>query len=125
MLQLVENAATHVHLHVQEVNVVHCNAAINSCILCWLQAAELLGTWCSRGRMDVISCNTMTTALEKGSLWQAARQLLSQVGLDFDWLGCWSYHCSTKLSPFLGEYPPIKSESCDPEETFPISQNMG
>ncbi|CAL1169859.1 unnamed protein product [Cladocopium goreaui] len=63
-----------------EVNVVHCNAAINSCILCWLQAAELLGTWCSRGqRMDVISCNTMTTALEKGSLWQAAWKLLSQV----------------------------------------------
>jgi hypothetical protein len=66
----------------QEVNVVHCNAAINSCILCWLQAADLLGTWCSRGqRMDVISCNTMTTALEKGSLWQAAWKLLSQVGL--------------------------------------------
>eukprot|EP00435_Cladocopium_sp_Y103_P044199 s1163_g12.t1 len=67
-------------LETLEVNLVHCNAAINSCILCWLQAAQLLGTWCSRGqRMDVISCNTMTTALEKGSLWQAAQQLLSKV----------------------------------------------
>ena len=68
---------------VQESNLVHCNVAINCCLMRWLQALQLKHWWCARNIVnlpDLITSNTLTTVMEKAFQWRKALELLTEVG---------------------------------------------
>lgn len=67
----------------EESNLVHCNVAINCCLMRWLQALQLKHWWCARNIVnlpDLITSNTLTTVMEKAFQWRRALELLTEVG---------------------------------------------
>ncbi len=63
---------------------MHCNVAINCCLMRWLQALQLKHWWCARGHIslgDLITSNTLTTVMEKAFQWRKALELLTEVGI--------------------------------------------